>query len=255
VSDQETSFNPFEDFAEGGGLWDGKVVAVTAAKFTLDPMRYKDGSPVLDDQGNPSIRRVLELKGIAEGDEAERRETYSIGSCIPTADGEGFTKVDGSPGKLHEASEAAHFFKGLKAGGFDTKGLFDSNGRSKISNLVGAKLLMKAVAKLDREGNVKKSKDGKYTQNAFYPEKWLGQRAGAAAAGHAANNGLREKAVGTVISILSDAGGRITRQKLVAEIGKLLKGDKDAMPIIALVTREDFHKDAPWTYTGTELSL
>lgn len=258
MSEQE-AFNPFEDFATGGGLWDGKVVTVTEAKFTIDRLTYKDGKPVMDERtGQPSVRNVLALQGIAEGEEKERRETYSIGGCVPTADGEGFLKADGTPGKLHENSEAAKFFRALKAGGFDTASLYDASaGRSRVSVLKGARIEFVAVPKLDKDGKPKMSKDGKYAENHFFPKKYLGTVATAHTAGGngAAGDALKEKAVGVVMAVLAEGGGTMGRADLIRKVGAAMAGDKDVMKVVAMIAREDFHKGAPWRYTGTEISL
>lgn len=253
--DEREDFNPYEDFSAGGGLWDGKVVSITGACFKLDPLQYKDGSPVIDERtGQPSIRNVLEVVGIAEGEEKERRETYSIGGNIPTADGEGFQKADGTPGKLHENSEAAKFFRDLKNAGFDMGLLYNrETHRSHISNLKGARLLFKAVPRLDKDGKVKMSKDGKYEQNSYLPVKFVGSTVMTAKAGP--SDGLRDKAAGIILTLLADNGGKLTRADLVRKVSGALAKDKDSTAIIGLIVREDFHKGQPWTYTGTEISL
>lgn len=256
--DENQDFNPFEEFSTGGGLWDGKVVTVIGASFKIDRLAYKDGSPVIDERtGQPSVRNVLEIVGIAEGEEKERRETYSIGGNIPTADGEGFQKADGTPGKLHENTEAAKFFRDLRAGGYDMASLYDKDThRAHIGRLKGARILFKAVPKLDKDGKVKMSKDGKYEQNSFLPSKYVGTTdvPGAKKANGAASE-VKEKAAGLVLSLLADAGGRMTRADLVRKMSAALAKDKDSSAIIGLIVREDFHKGQPWTYSGTEIAL
>jgi hypothetical protein len=261
MSDSEQDFNPFVDFAVGGGLWDGKTVTITEAKFTIDRLTYKDGKPVMDERtGQPSVRNVLAVQGIAEGEEKERRETYSIGGCVPTADGEGFLKADGTPGKLHENSEASRFFRELKGAGFPVESLYDAaSKRARVSGLKGARVVFVAVPKLDKDGKIKKSKDGKYTENHFFPSKFVGKAEGTVGAGGgngaAAADALKEKAMGIVMQILAEAGGTLSRSALVSKIGAAMAGDKEVMKVVALVVREDFHKGAPWKHTATEISL
>lgn len=256
----ETEFNPFEDFAVGGGLWDGKVVTVTEAKFAIDRLTYKDGKPVMDERtGQPSVRNVLSIQGIAEGEEKERRETYSIGGCVPTADGEGFLKADGTPGKLYESCEAARFFKELKAAGYDMASLYDkAAGRSRISALKGAQIAFVAVPKLDKDGKPKRSKDGKYAENHFFPSRYVGRSTAAAASGNGGVGGddaIKTKAIGVVMGIVAESGGSIDRPTLIRKVGSSMAGDKDVMRVVSLVAREDFHKAAPWKWDGTHITL
>lgn len=262
--------NPFDprNFVSGGGLWEGKVVTILGARAILDPMKYGDGSPVLDQKTNePIISRVLEIIGIADGDENERRETYSSGSLGPTSDGFGFLKPDGTPGFLGKSSAAGRFIEAAVAGGFDVGVLWDGSiGRQKLNALVGARFLMKGEAKKDAKGNEKVNKKG-YTEKAFYPVKFEGFKAGVSAStggnGAAASGGngavseeLHAKAVDAVVAVLSGASdGKLSRMDLVRGLGKHLAGDADSAKVIALVAKESFHNGAPWKRDGTSFSL
>jgi len=259
----EQVLNPFDsaNFTSGGGLWDGKTVTITAAKAKFSPMQRGDGTPVIDETTNePIVKRVVEIRGIADGEEAERYEQYSIGSLVPTQDGEGFTKQDGTIVPVHKSAEAAQFFDGVKNGGFDVNLLWDGK-TQKLSALVGARFVMKGVDKLDKDGNVKKSKKG-YDQQRFVPVKFVGfsntvksQSAGNGVSGNGAS-ALKDKATEVVLTILSEAeGNTVTRAELVRELGRRLAGDGDSSKIIALTTREDFHKGQVWKRDGASYSL
>jgi hypothetical protein len=269
MSDQTFSGNPFDPatFTKGGGLWDGKVVTIITAKANIDRLSYGDGSPVLDAKtGEQSIRNVIEIVGIADDEEKERRETYSAGSLVPTADGEGFLRrnPDGSlvAAPFHENSEAAKFSAALASGGFPVAKLWDEKAkRTKLSMLAGARLLMKAEAKLDKDGNAKKNKKG-YDQQKFFPIEFLGYKGGgngnvASSTSAPQGNGsaLRDKAIGVVTTLLAENGGTLTRSDLVRKLSAALNGDADCNKVLALVVREEFHKDAPWTRQGTTLTL
>ena len=268
MSDKQAfSGNPFDPstFAKGGGLWDGKVVTIISAKSAIDRLSRGDGSAVLNEKtGEQAIRNVIEIVGIADDEEKERRETYSAGSLIPTADGEGFMKrlPDGSlvSAPFHENSEAAKFANALAAGGYPTANLWDEKAkRTRLSILAGARISMKAEAKLDKDGNIKKNKKG-YEQQKFYPVEYLGQKGGGngnVTTTQAQGNGqdLKVKATETVVGLLAENGGTLTRSDLVRKLSTALNGDADCNKILALVVREEFHKGAPWTRQGTTLSL
>ena len=261
---KEFTGNPFDPatFVKGGGLWDGKVVTIISAKAKLDPMKNGDGTPVLDNKtGAPIIKHVLEIVGIADDEERERAEKYSAGSLVPTADGEGFVNQQGQHAPYHENSEISKFAAGLAQGGFPVANLYDeASKRTKFSNLVGARIRFKAVARLDKNGNIKKNKKG-YDENRFFPVEFVGFKNGAGAAvggnGAAQGNGadLRDKAVGVVTGLLADNNGSLTRADLVRKVSASLAGDPDSNKILALIVREDFHKGAPWTRNGTTLVL
>jgi hypothetical protein len=250
--------NPFDDanFVSGGGLWDGKIVTVLSAKAKVDLFTEVGGKPWIDPKtGKQGFANVLEIVGIAEDTEAERRETYSAGSLIPTVDGEGFVKPDGTPGRFHENSQVAHFSKGLKEGKFDMALLWNpETQRMQLSKLTGARLLMKGVDSKDKDGKVKVSEKG-YTQQKFYPVKFEGWKAGVQAVAPPNPGALRDKAQDVVLTLLAEAGGKIGRADLVRGIGAKMNGDPDVNKIIALVAQEAFHKDAPWVKDGTGFSL
>ena len=70
-----------ENFSSGGGLWNDKIVTITATTTKIVPLKYGSGEPVMKD-GKESFRHVLAIKGIANDEEAEREETYSAGRDV-----------------------------------------------------------------------------------------------------------------------------------------------------------------------------
>lgn len=254
--------NPFdeESFGSGSGLWDGKTVTIISAKATLDPLTNGDGTPVIDaETGKQAIRNVLELIGIADDEEKERRETYSAGGLVPTADGSGFQRVDGTPGRFHKKCEVALLSSRIKEGGFDLGLLWDAaNERQNVRALEGARFVFTATERLDKDGKVKKNKKG-YTMQKFWPGKFVGFKAGVgqhkSGNGAAVSSELTSRAYEVITGIIAEAGGSISRAELVRQLGARLKGDADANKIITLTTKDDFHKAAPWTRTGTGFSL
>ena len=252
--------NPFdpENLSHGGGLWDGKVVTILTAKAMLDHMTYGDGRPVISERdGNPIIKNVIAITGIADEEEAERRETYSVGQLVPTADGESFTDPKtGEVAPFNNKSEAGKLTQYLKDSGFDIGLLWDDDAQKmKVSGLVGAQFLFGGEAQKDKDGKVKVNKKG-YEQQKFYPIEFKGFKAGVGKSAPQTNaSELRDKAVEVVLEIIDEAGGKIGRADLVRKISSKMAGDARANKVLALVTRDDFHKDVPWTRDATGFSL
>lgn len=249
---EKTQGNPLEpaNYATGGGLWDGKTVTITSAKTVIDRITYGDGTPWLDDQGNPGTNNALQITGIADDEETERRQTYSMGGLVPTNDGEGFVRPDGTPGQLHKNSGLAKFNTAIKNGGFDLGQLWDAESqRTRYSNLVGARFTFKAELRLDKSGKVKKNKKG-YDQNDFYPVKFVGFRAGAAATPKGNGAELKSKATAAVIAALTSApNNTLTRAELVRALAS------QGADVVSLVVQPSFHEGQSWRFSGTTLSL
>jgi hypothetical protein len=250
--------NPYaaDEFTRGGGFWDDKVVTITGAVFKLKPIVQGTGDkqvpwidPETKEQG---IAHILELKGIDAESEKERTEEYSIGQFIPSEGGEQCVHPKKPEKRLDERSLAARFFTALENAGHDNSKLYP-----KISALVGYKILFKGEPVLLKDGSVKQNKNG-YDVVNFLPVSIEGEGAGAAAgaaAVPAGANGLAKKADKTILGLMVKAEGKLTRKDLVKQISKTLAGDKDSNKIVALVVRQDFHKDKPWDYTGTEITI
>jgi len=266
------SSNPFdpEQFAHGGGLWDGKTVTITSAVAKVEALTYGDGKPVIDDRTKAqSLQTGLFIKGIADGgDDKERSETYGVGDkLVPTPDGEGFVAKDGGPVKFHANSGIAKFAAALKGSGFDLGSLV-VDGKQKLGRLVGARFVFKGEPKMGKDGKPLKDKKG-YDKSAFYPVKFVGYAAAtgsvatagvsAAHLGAPAGNGaatasaLGTKATGAVLAAL--AKGPLTRADLVRTLAQQMAGDPDSNAVIGLVVRDDFHKGQAWKYDGVTASL
>jgi hypothetical protein len=253
--------NPFdpETFVRGGGLWDGKVVTITGAVAKTETLTRADGSAVVDEKTKvPIVQTALFITGIADGgDDKERHEEYSVGDkLVPTPDGEGFAARDGGPAKFHANSNMAKFAAGLKAAGYDL-GQLVVDGKQRLSRLIGARFLMKAEAKLGRDGKALLDKKG-FTKNIHLPLKFVGYAtAGTVAASMApaaaGNGAVAAKADAAVLAAL--AGGPLSRADLVRTLAQQLAGDADTNAIIGLVVRDDYHKGKPWKYDGTQASL
>lgn len=248
--------NPFDEstFVHGGGIWDQKVVTITAAKTVDDPIADGQGQPLIDSRtGLQSHFRGLVITGIAEDAEYERREQYSAGSLLPTPDGEGFLPMaDGKPVRFHESSAIAEFARSLKASGYDVSKLF-VDGKLRFSALVGARFVMRGEQKKDRDGKLKFNKKG-YADFRFFPDKYLGQKEGVVGPAPV-SNALRDKAVNAVVAVLKENGGSLGRAELVRKISGAMATDEDKNKVLALIGRDEFHKDAPWVRDGTSYRL
>lgn len=263
VADNYNPLDP-ENFSQGGGLWDGKTVTITSAVAKTEALTYKDGSPVLDkDTKQPSFQTALFLRGIADGgDDKERHEEYSVGDKLaPAADGRGFVAKDGGPLKFHANSNFAKLAAALKASGFPIGELYDPATRAqRLDKLVGARFVMKADARIGRDGKPLKDAKG-YTKNIHLPVKFVGYVQGGVqaapvgngAAAPAAGDAVAKKAEAAVLGAL--AKGPLSRADLVRTLAQALAGDPDANAVIGLIVRDDFHKGKAWKYDGQQASL
>ena len=259
MSEHKKIGNPFDEanFISGGGLWDGKTVTILGAKCIIDRLTNADGSSVINDRtGEPAVKNVLAITGVADEEEAERRETYSAGALVPTADGDGFVRPDGTPQAFHKGCEMAKFSKSIKDGGFQIASLWDDEAQQmRVSRLVGARFVFKGEPTLDKDGKPKKNKKG-YDVMKFYPVQFTGMKAGATGTvTESGANDLRDKAVEVVLDVLTAAGGKIGRAELVRKVSAAMAGDPRCNKVLALVTRDDFHKGVPWTRDATGFSL
>ena len=252
--------NPFdeENFAKGGGLWDGRVVTVLGAKAVDRPLNLKDGSPYMRD-GVQAHFKGLELEGIADDAEAPRREQYSAGSLLPSPDGDSFVNSDPEKAALpvvfYPSSAIAEFARSLKRAGFPTEKLYLGGGKLHLGGLVGAQFVMVAVTRKDKNGEPKINAKG-YKEVRFYPEKFVGFKAGVAVSTAPAPSVLRERAIEMVTAVLTDNGGTLGRADLIRGLSKAFAKDGDVNKVVALITREDFYKDNPsFVREGTTVRL
>ena len=249
----DKAVNPF-DLIQGGGLWDGKTVTILESKTELDAMTYGDGTPVLRGD-EPVINRVWTIKGVAEDEDRERRESYSLGGLHPTADGTGFTKVDGTPGRLHASSGAGKFVEALRQGGYDVTKLLDESNTVHVDRLVGEQFVFTAVPRLDKDGNPKKNKKG-YPENDFYPQTYVGRKEGVGAPkGNGVDPELKAFASESVVELLKENGGSLSRADLIKKLSAKLKGDTRSVAVVGLVVKESFYEGSGVKKDGTQIAL
>jgi len=237
--------NPFDpqNFAEGGGLWDQKIVTVTESKFGIHRFNKSNGEEV--------VQNVWFVTGIADDEESERQQRYSIGGLHASSDGESFAKADGTPGTLHKNSAGAKFAAGLAEGGFDTGTLIVDNA-IKASKLNGARIEFKAVQRKDKDGNLKVNKKG-YPENDFYPAQFHGYADGTTP--KAVDETVKKQAEAIVTELLNAAeNNTLTQADIVRGVSKKLNGDPNSAAIVSLVVSESFKNDGPWSREGNNLT-
>lgn len=230
--------NPFDstNFRQGGGLWDDKVVTITRSKTEAKRLTRGDGSAVVDDAGNQIVKNFWVVSGIAEDMEAEITQEYSLGGLVPTPDGEGFTKADGTFSTLHGSTDAAKFSRLLKDGGFDV-GLLFPNGKPKVSALEGARIRFKGEDRLDKNGKVIVNKKGFPVQD-FYPVQFVGFSA-TAQKGNGVDDAFKAAASVLVKEELVAAGGSMTQVELVKALSKKMARDANLPAIVTLISKRE----------------
>lgn len=252
-----TDFNPFdpENFTIGVG-WDGKLVTITASKFEVDYFKFGDGTPWLDDKGEPGYANVWALSGITEDSDRERTEKYSIGkTLIPSSDGESFEHRDNKPNATFNArSHAAKLVGHLKDAGFDLSKLV-KDGRPTASGLVGAMFTFKAFPVM-KDGVHVEDKGG-FKKYDFYPVKFEGFNASVSSTNAASvESETKDRAYDIITGLLGEAeGNTLTRVQLIQALNKKLDGDPEMSAIMTLAVKDDFNDKAPWKVEGTTISL
>lgn len=259
----ETVKNPYaaENMPEGGGLT--RDIVVTSAKYVVEAMKRKDGTPVKNDKGEQSYFIGLRIEGLSTDPRAEGKVAkydFSSGKkAKPSADGELLLDEKGNPAPIYKSSNLGRAIEALRQGGLDPALLYP-----KVSHLVGAKLTLAGQDQKDKDGKVKTytGTDGK-THNSieWFPQSYnggAGTRAGNGASagnGAAASDAITAKAEAAVLAAIVEAGGSIERKDLIRALGTSLKGDVDAIKVTTLVARQDFHTGRPWTFDGSRLAL
>lgn len=248
--------NPFlkENMKVGGGLWDGKNITITVSNTEVEWIKYKDGTSYIDTQtGKPAFINVWALAGIADDEENERKQTYSLGRFVPTKDGQSFVDPNTQEiGELSQSCEAAMLSNALEETGYDMSQLFDeTSGLATVGRLVGATFTFQAVQKLTQSGKPKDNKNG-YPDNRFFPTVFVGQT-GVKGNG-AVDSALFDFATSTVTDILKSNGGTLKRADLVKEISAKLRSDSRSAATVILVTKEEFFQ-GNIKRDGTSISL
>jgi len=244
----EAFVNPLDpqNFSAGGGLWDGQTVTVTESKFGINRFNKND------EANTEVVQNVWYITGIADNEEVERQQRYSIGSLRATDDGESFTKPDGSPGTLHKSSAGAKFVTGLVEGGFDISTLV-ADEKVVASKLNGARIEFAAVQRNDINGKPKINDKG-YPVNDFYPIKFHGYADGATSP-KAVDETVKKAAETLVLELLNAAENKtMTQAEIVRGVSSKMNGDPNSAAIIGLVISDEFKANGPWSRDGNSLT-
>lgn len=257
MSETQSDFNPYaaDQMPEGGGLT--REIIVTSAKYVLYPMKFKDGSPVIDKQTKqPSFFVGAQIEAIRVGDTEGKVEKYEFSAGKkgkPSADGEVLLGEDGKPARIYKTSNWGKAVEKLRAGGLQAEVLYP-----RLSALTGARLTMAGENKIGADGKPKTHEyNGKtYNDIEWFPEKYNGGAGSRAevAAGPSAD-ALTQKAEAAVVAILTEAGGAVERKDVIRALGTNLKGDADAVKITTLFARQDFHTGRPWVFDAATSTL
>jgi len=206
----QTVKNPYlaDNMPEGGGLT--RDIVVTSAKYIVEPMKYKDGSPVKDKKtGEQSYFVGLRLVGLSLDPKAEGKSAnydFSAGKkARPSADGEMLVDQNGNPAPIYKSSNLGRAIEGLRAGGFDPTTLYP-----KVSILVGAKITLGGSDQKGADGKVRTytGTDGKvHNSIEWFPVAYnggAGTRPGSNGAGTTPDE-LATKAEAAVLSAITES--------------------------------------------------
>lgn len=240
---------------------DASVGLLDGADVTIKTLRY-----VVRDRTNPRTALTgdtrLYIEAIFVDDEGrEHTEYYSIGDTtkfVPSPDGrKALPVVDGA--RFSANSKGIKLIASLVNSGFPEDRLADDLGvfsgtvghvrRTTLPRIAGQEkdatiLEFTQIHKLpwEKEEKEKKAAAPKSSRKAADPVP--------------PSDGVREKAVSTLMEILTENGGEILRQKVAPAAFKLLATDADRNAVVSLVFREDFLRSVEGvSFDGTTIRL
>lgn len=249
----ELKGNPFKDenISFRGGALDNKTMIVTGIRVETKVFHN-------DDRPDSEVG-YLYLDGLIEGYGWTNSIHLSAGGQQrPSEDGLGFVGLNGEPTPFHVSCNLIKFLRKISKQGFDVDRLWDeTERRHRFDRFVGARFHIIGDARKDaKTGEYVYKADGE-TPKIEYKYDFLGYGTVADAEKSASEqpDGLRDKAIDAVLTALTEAGGSMGRADLVRAINKQLGSDPDKTKIAALLLKDSFHKDVPWTKDGSNLSL
>jgi hypothetical protein len=253
-----------------GGLIDDVDIEVKEARFVMWDYAGQVRDPV------PALAVTMETGGEGTPITESYTQYYSAGDArnlMPSADGKALEVVGGSGG-LKSSSNAGQFLVSLVNAGFPEDRLLDGD----ISVMDGLEAHVHRIPQPERKGLVKTPKQGDREATILVVSKihrlpWDKKQAKAAgASGGSVSKMLAksqagastgpstaaeahavahlEKARTVVLGILTGAGGSIVKNRLTAEVFKVLASDPDRQAIVGLVYQDSFlgGEGHPWTY-------
>ena len=259
------SLNP-ETFTEGTGLIDDRDVTFESNAFVM--FDYNGKRP----PGFPAVKSVLKV------DEEKIEQYWTMGSekdWKPSDDGKQLLAIGSATG-IRASSNGGIFLKSLVEAGFPADKLGED-----ISVLDGLQAHVIRVPAPER-GGLKKEKEKKYEDTILVVSEikvlpWEVKKPKGAPAGKpkgavpatVATKGkanmavpksevgeeLAQKATNTLLSILSEGGGTLTKKEIPGKIFQLLKTDEDKNAILKLAFSDEFLSAGPWAFADGTLTL
>lgn len=255
------SLNP-ETFTEGTGLIDDRDVTFESNAFVM--FDYNGKRP----PGVPAVKSILKM------DNEEIEQYWTMGSekdWKPSEDGKQLLAIGSATG-IRASSNGGIFLKSLVEAGFPADKLGED-----ISILDGLQAHVIRVPAPER-GGLKKEKEKKYEDTILVVSEikvlpWEAKKpkgapaakpkgAPAAAKGKSAvapkaevGDELTQKATDTLLSILSECGGTLTKKEIPGKIFQVLKTDEDKNAVLKLAFSDEFLSTGPWAFADGTLML
>ena len=250
-----------------GGLIDDVDVTVSEARFVMWDYAGQVRDPV------PALAVSMEVGGEGTPLTETYTQYYSAGDArnlMPSSDGKALDVIGGSGG-LKTSSNAGQFLVSLVNAGFPEDRLLEGD----ISVMDGLEAHVHRIPQPERKGIVKDpgktreatilvvSKIHRFPWDAKKPKTTGGGSVSrmpaakastgpsTAAEAHAvAGAAHMEKARTVVLGILTGSGGSILKNRLTAEVFKVLASDPDRQAIVGLVYQDSFlgGEGHPWSY-------
>src|SRR6266516_2587704 len=248
-----------------GGLIDDVDVTVTEARFVMWDYAGQVRDPV------PALAITMETGGDGTPITETYTQYYTAGDAknlMPSQDGKALEVVGGSGG-LKSNSNAGNFLVSLVNAGFPEERLLDGD----ISVMDGLEAHVHRIPQPERKGLVKSADKTREATilvvSKIHRFPWEGKKAKAAgsvskmptaksaAASAPAEGAITptgeaqiEKARTVVLGILTQMGGSILKNRLTAEVFKVLASDPDRQAIVGMVYQDSFlgGEGHPWKY-------
>jgi hypothetical protein len=246
-----------------GGLIDDVDITVTEARFVMWDYAGQLRDPI------PALAVTMETGGEGTPLTETYTQYYSAGdsrNLMPSADGKALEIVGGTGG-LKSSSNAGHFLVSLVNAGFPEDRLLEGD----ISVLDAMECHVHRIPQPERKGLIKTPKQGDREATILVVSKihhfpWEGKKAKAAGASVSKmpakdtvaaeatatgpNAAMVEKARATVLGILANLGGSVAKNRLTAEVFKVLMSDPDRQAVLRLAYQDEFlmGEGHPWKY-------
>lgn len=239
------------EFVEGGGLLDNVTAKIKTARFVTWDYGGKGPS-------SPALKLVLDV----DGDEAE--QYWSAGKADdwqPSKDGLTLVSIGSAKG-LNKGSNLGIFLISIIEAGFPEDKLDDD-----CSIFEGMEAHFVRVPAPKRNVVAQPRADGKTFEQTILvvdkivkmpweSKKTAGKATGKAAAATEAGTDVGQLAVDTVMELLAEAGGSVTKAELSKAVFAKMKTDPNRNAIVQMVYKDEWlGDDKPWAFDGKTISM